>query len=350
MKKKLIMVMAAILAFSQAVVVVAADTAVESKPVPQVTKATPQVPALPETVKSKPDSFPSKQSSADLKSNESSDLASPLTTHITSRSRIRRNPSNNSKAFRILERNEAVKVLSSKKGWVYVESKWQFDSGKTIKGYIWGADIPRDVAEKVGVKFSEVQQEAIARTGQISPKRESSSLSAREVSVKLPEARILIDSKPIEAARTALETQVKIMHAENQKLKADAAKNFGNAKNIQAALANSDSKVKQIEGERQKLSLEIQEVKLQLTAANTELLALRMGGKSKLVTLADSGEAVFFKGIGEARMAAADGKSVIRFPLTASNKADKVLLGAKAEKHMNGAFVYYIMDSVGLVY
>lgn len=274
----------------------------------------------------------------------SGDLASPISSFITSRTRIRKSPDKNSAAYRILEKKEEIKVYGSKDGWVKVESKWKNEVGKPIVGYVWGEDVPQDVASKVGLKVERVKADAT------SPAAKGSPVPARVVSINLPVPKPAVDVKSIEEARDALSLQVKELQAENQKLKVEAAKREGNTKSIQSALANADLQVKHLGEERQKLVLELQTVKAQMEVANTDLQVLRTGGKNKLILLADSGEAVFFKGIGEAQMAASEGMSVIRFPLTASKKADKVLMGAKAEKHMNGAFVYYMLNSNDLVF
>lgn len=121
-------------------------------------------------------------------------------------------------------------------------------------------------------------------------------------------------------------------------------------KAVQAALASTEQRLQQSEVVRTRLVEELKVTHGQLTACQARINAMTNDDNRKLMLLADKGEAVLFREVGEAQMAVLNGRSVLRFPLTAATRADRALLGIKSERYLNGSFAYYIVDTKFLNY
>ncbi len=331
MIKKIVVIMAACLVFSQ---VVFADAVVSVDKSGESTKK-----------------------EATAASTQSNELASPVSTMINSRTRLRKTPNKSGIAYRMLEKGEKVSVLGASEGWVKVETKHKFESGEFMTGYVWGGNIPEDTARNVGATDKPKVQLVVSSKQSITPQA-----GTRVVAVSQP-AKV-VDVKPLEDARDFFASRVKKLETENLGLKADLTKKSeelnkkseellkrsSELKAVQVALADASSRATRAELAATKSESEKKALTSQIVSVKAELQTLLAGGDVKLLAMADTGEAVFFKEIGEANMAGSDGKTVLRFPLSASNKADAVLNGAKAEKRIRGAFVYYILDSKALAF
>jgi hypothetical protein len=70
----------------------------------------------------------------------------------------------------------------------------------------------------------------------------------------------------------------------------------------------------------------------------------------RMLQAADRGEAVFFKGVGEARMGRDNGRSVIRFAAEMAERADRLFLPIRAVRFAQGKYVYYALDFGALAF
>lgn len=279
------------------------------------------------------------------------ELKVPVVTSIISRSQLRKESSDKGLIYRYLEKGEEVSILGGGDGWAKVESKWKFESGKPMIGYVRYESLPLDTVGKAGLKVA--VPAADTKSEDNKPVKKVENPPPLVSGGKMPSGRVVsiipaepvVNTKVMEDAKNLAIAQAKALQVENAKLMAENIKRSGEIKSIQSALANADSRFREADSDRQKLSGELKVLKDQYAALQAQFAAVADGGKSKLLVLADRGEAVFFKGVGEAVMAAAEGKTILRFPLTTSSKADKAFMGAKAERHLQGAYAYYILDS-----
>lgn len=77
---------------------------------------------------------------------------------------------------------------------------------------------------------------------------------------------------------------------------------------------------------------------------------LVLGGHARLLTLADSGEKAYFKGVGEVNLAFEGGRTVLRVEEASSSKAEKALARSNPEKYLRNGFAYFVVDSKSLVF
>lgn len=272
------------------------------------------------------------------------DFASPITTSVSTRTRLRKEQNDKGLVYRYLASGEPVKVMGGGGGWAKVETKWQFESGKPMVGFVRAADLPEDVVKNTGITLNGEKRKEVGAKRPLDGGGAHPPAMQRVVNIIPPEPT-RIDLKAMESANEILSTQLKTTQAENAKLKAEATRHSGEIKAVRAALASADSRLRQSEEDRRKLSAELKNLEAKHLAVTKELKEALAGGKNKLLLMADNGEAVYFKGVGEALMAAGDGLTVLRFPLSAANKADKIFIGAKAERRLQGAYAYYVVDT-----
>lgn len=142
--------------------------------------------------------------------------------------------------------------------------------------------------------------------------------------IKITPALPTENFKNIVAERDALVAQTQKLSEENKRLSADAAKASAELNAVKSAL---------------------EAVKGQLATVQRRPLPIPEDNRKSYLSLADKGEAVFFKGIGEALMTTSDGKTVLRFPFAVADKADHVLMGPETERNLQGVFIYYRLDS-----
>lgn len=145
-----------------------------------------------------------------------------------------------------------------------------------------------------------------------------------------------------------LTAQIAKIGEENEKLKKEVAKAATQQKALQIALANADSRLREAVADKHRLTMELRDSNNRLADVEARLKHVHAGGRGKLLALADAGEPVQFTGVGEAQIAALDGRTALRFPISMTKKADKVFMSAKAERYLQGAYVYYILDSSSL--
>jgi hypothetical protein len=278
---------------------------------------------------------------------------------IINRTRLRKQASITGLTYRYLEAGEDVKILNFTDDWALVESKWKFDSGRSMKGYVLLADLPEDMVSKhADQDATRMESEKSAHVIKFSMQPPAPSQPAIEHAEKAVPVKVLKhvsiislqsqeheDAKIIEAARDSALAQVKTLQAENAKLKESAGKHAAELKAVQVALANAAARLRETEAEREKLTAELITVRSQLAAATHGQQLNKAGSDVKMLNLADNGAPVFFNGVGEAKIAALDGRSVLRFPISFSNKTDGIFSEVKADRHIQGDFVYYIVDS-----
>lgn len=160
---------------------------------------------------------------------------------------------------------------------------------------------------------------------------------------------------PTSAAITPMaNAQVTALQAENKSLQEELSRRTAELKALQTALASANSRLKSAENEKQRLLAEMKEA-----AAVQPVPAVPVAPQQRnheadttnLISLVDSrGEAVFFNGVGEARMATTGDITIIRFPATAIGRADKMLMDRGASRLTHGRFVYFTIPSDRLVY
>jgi len=279
-------------------------------------------------------------------------LKVPVVVSIVSRSRLRREPSDKGLIYRYLEKGEEVSVLGGGDGWAKVETRWKFESGKPMVGYVRYESLPLDIVEKAGLMVAVPSADAKSegnmpekKVEKLPPLVPGGNMSPdRVVSIAPVESKAGVKTTTETSRGTAI-AQIKALQVEKTKLAEEVTKHLGEIKALQAALASADSRFRESEITRQKISGELKSLKEQYAELQVRFAAMADGGKNKFIALADRGEAVFFKGVGEAKMAADEGRTVLRFPLTASSKADKAFMGAKAERYLQGVYAYYIIDS-----
>lgn len=269
---------------------------------------------------------------------------------IVARTKLRKEANSKSPVYRYLEKGEKIQVLDGSDGWAQVETRWKFESGKPMIGYICVSDIRLDAAENEATKNSNL---AMKSEGPKSITPDGSLSLPLTVGGNMPPDRVVsiipvetkAEARAVKMSQDTATAQIKALQVEKTKLSAEVTKHLGEIKALQVALASADSRFRESEITRQKMSAELKSLKEQYAELQARFAEMTDGGKNKLVALADRGESVFFKGVGEAKMAAVEGRTVLRFPLTMSSKADKAFMGAKAERHLQGAYAYYILDS-----
>lgn len=163
-------------------------------------------------------------------------------------------------------------------------------------------------------------------------------------------AKETYEKKEIADSKTSVTTQAVGIQLETQKLNKTQARDNEVLKAVQAALASTEQRLQQSEVARIRLVDELKTMHGQLTACQARINAMTNDDSRKLMLLADKGEAVLFREVGEAQVAVLNGRSVLRFPLTAATRADRALLGIKSERYLNGSFAYYIVDTKLLNY
>lgn len=119
---------------------------------------------------------------------------------------------------------------------------------------------------------------------------------------------------------------------------------------VQQALAGMTARANDLEKEKAKLKAELAAAQQGLASLKKEVVELIKSDTPELVTLSDKGSPVNFDGIGEVKVASKNGKTAIRVPVAMANSADKLFSSAKAERHMQGTHVYYIVDSALLAF
>jgi hypothetical protein len=285
-------------------------------------------------------------------------------TKIINRTRIRKQASITGLAYRFLEAGEDVKIFNFTGDWALIESKWKFESGRPMTGYVLLADLSeggaamhtdRDVVRKETKKPAPVMMFSMTMPVPSQPTPEPAEQAApakvlKHVSIVSLLSQEHGDVKVMEAARDSALAQVKALQVENAKLKESTGKHAVELKAVQVALANAEARLRDTEADREKLVAELKAVRSQLAAATHGQLLNKVESANKMLTLADNGSPVIFNGVGEAKIAALDGRSVLRFPVSFSNKTDGIFNEVKADRHIQGDFVYYIVDSNTLAF
>jgi hypothetical protein len=251
---------------------------------------------------------------------------------VTSRGRLFKSPSITAQKLGNLYVGDEVTIVETRGEWFKVKVIWDLKPKKYVYGFIEKAVLP-PAPKPAANEGPEKSQPISAGTTTLTPAVASEPLK-KQITVDI------ISAKPAES--TGLAERIKVLVAENKQLKEDLAKRQAEIKSMQAVLATSLAKEKAAEHERQKLANELRAAKDIVTPKESQSEPSR---DAQFVQVADKGEAVYINGIGEAAIAATGGKSVIRFPLTDSERADAVLMQAGAEKIAKGSFVYYVVDS-----
>jgi len=273
---------------------------------------------------------------------------------IVKRAVVRQMPTASGAGMAVALKGQVVDGVSVK-NWVLVEL------ANGAKGYIFGKALKAaqngtpvvsiqpgfaqvagkaGIAKQVGKERGVVAQPPLDLGG-IPTKEEAAVSKMRVIKIK--------GLMPGEADNVkALTAQITSLEEENARLKKVEDKTSLELRALQNALASVDSRLQSTLSDKRRLEQESRALTDQLAAAEGKLKQVYAGGRGKLLALADSGEAVYFTGVGEAQIASLDGRSALRFPVSIAKKADKVFMPVKAERYLHGAFVYYVLDSSAL--
>jgi len=153
-----------------------------------------------------------------------------------------------------------------------------------------------------------------------------------------------VEAKDLDTAKKMGEELV-LQQKENERLHGELDRLTAELKAAQNELRGVNPRLQALQADRARLISELQTLSKKLSESEKRLKQIYASGKDKMLSLADTGEAVMFKGVGEAQIATADGRAVLRFPLSLTRKADMAFLPAGAEKYQQGQYVYYVLDS-----
>ena len=267
---------------------------------------------------------------------------------------VRKMPTASGPAIAVVLKGEVVDGTSVK-GWLLVE----LCNGD--KGYIFGKVLKPAKSEATvmaiepGFARIAATQQPVAENKKTDAKVAATPLDQGGIQLKAEAADQKLSIIRIRGVEPGVADNVKALAArnvtlekENERLKKVEEKASNELKALQSALASVDSRLRAVVLDKQRLEQESRTLTKQLAEAEGRLKLVQAGGKGKLLALADAGEAVYFTGVGEAQLASLDGRTAIRFPVSMTRKADRVFMPVKAERYLQGAHVYYILDSSAL--